>query len=245
MSSSTVYSSIPTIGRYNWSATPVRGQSFSSSITGTSFVPGTQVWFCVSGTTNCYPNHAMVVVSSKQLAARNLHLNTESGKGHRTFVQPNRASGVRYTTPGTEHADISFEWTASVNASAYYMWFAVTDSSNVRDLQPLYFAQNESSERILKAGASTAFVAVAEEPYANAYFWKSNEGTSTFGLWSQSDFPRPRFAPRIEVQMAAEPRPSSIGWLTTLALLVQGIISTINAISASIFWVDRLSPRQS
>ena len=68
--------SAPQISSFSWNTTPTANQNFSGTITGTNFVAGTRVWFCVNGTNTCYqPRTADVAVSSStQLNVSNVNL---------------------------------------------------------------------------------------------------------------------------------------------------------------------------
>lgn len=85
----------PTISGFSWNTTPVANQSFSGTITGTGFIPGgTQVFFCVSGTSTCYqhPSAGITVNSSTNLSVSNVNLSSGSWQ---FYVQTSAGQSAR------------------------------------------------------------------------------------------------------------------------------------------------------
>ena len=71
----------PTITGYSWTSTPIGGQPFNGTITGTGFViNGTQVWFCQAGTNSCYqhPAAGVSVTNANSLNVSNVNLSSGS-----------------------------------------------------------------------------------------------------------------------------------------------------------------------
>jgi hypothetical protein len=80
-SSFAVQMAAPTISGYFWSTTPLAGQSFGGTVTGSNFIlGGTQVWFCVAGTNTCYqhPSAGVTVNSLTNLAVSSVKLGAGS-----------------------------------------------------------------------------------------------------------------------------------------------------------------------
>jgi hypothetical protein len=71
-----INSAMPTISGYTWNTPPKANQSFGGTITGTNFAGGggTQVWFCVSGTSTCYQHTGVNVSNSTSLTISNVNL---------------------------------------------------------------------------------------------------------------------------------------------------------------------------
>lgn len=86
---------LPTITRYSWDRTPIAGQFFNGTISGTNFISGgTLVFFCVSGTSACYqqPPSLVNVTSSTSLNVSNTNL---SGGLWQIYVQTSAGLSVR------------------------------------------------------------------------------------------------------------------------------------------------------
>jgi hypothetical protein len=80
-SSFAVFIGSPTISGFSWSTTPRAGQSFGGTISGSNFVPGgTQVRFCVAGTSTCYqhPSAGVTVDSLTRLRVSSVRLGAGS-----------------------------------------------------------------------------------------------------------------------------------------------------------------------
>src|ERR1017187_9770833 len=77
----------PTISFYNWTSTPVANVPFNGSVTGTGFDSSVQVWFCGTGTTNCFRHPAVGVIlnNSNSLSLNNVNL-TSAGS-YQFYVQ--------------------------------------------------------------------------------------------------------------------------------------------------------------
>lgn len=94
----TVQVGSPTITSYSWNSTPVGGQPFSGSLSGTGFVSGgTQVWFCINGSSTCYqqPAAGVSVNSSSSLGILNVNLSSGSWQFYvRTSVGQSARSSV-------------------------------------------------------------------------------------------------------------------------------------------------------
>lgn len=88
---------LPTITGYTWSTTPKANQPFSGTISGTGFVSGgTQVWFCVNGSTTCYqhPAAGITVSSSTSLGVSGVNLGAGTWQ---FFVRTAAGQSVRST----------------------------------------------------------------------------------------------------------------------------------------------------
>jgi pimeloyl-ACP methyl ester carboxylesterase len=87
----------PTITGYSWSTTPVANQAFSGTITGTGFIAGLRVFFCVSGTSTCYehPSAGITLNSSTSLTISNVNLGSGS---YQIYVQTSAGQSARSTT---------------------------------------------------------------------------------------------------------------------------------------------------
>jgi hypothetical protein len=69
----------PTISAYSWNATPTAGQPFGGSISGAEFIiGGTQIWFCVNGSSTCYqhPSAGINVNNSSGLSVNGVNLSS-------------------------------------------------------------------------------------------------------------------------------------------------------------------------
>jgi hypothetical protein len=87
--------SLPTVSGYNWNATPKANQPFGGTISGTGFVSGgSQVWFCLSGTSTCYqqPTTEVSVNSSTSLSVSNVNLSNGSWEIYVPVLQPQTPS---------------------------------------------------------------------------------------------------------------------------------------------------------
>lgn len=92
----TVQLPAPTISGYTWTSTPYGGQSFGGTIRGANFVSGgTQIYFCISGTSTCYQqpsagvnasSSTTVIVSGVRLSAGSwqIYAKTPSGTSARS-----------------------------------------------------------------------------------------------------------------------------------------------------------------
>ena len=136
----------PTITGYNWSTLPKANQAFGGTITGTSFVAGgTQVWFCLSGTSTCYqhPAAGVTVNSSTSLAVTNVnlgagswqfYLKTSTGQSLRSTaftVQAALPTITGYSWTSTPFANQPFGGTISGTgfvSGATQVWFCVNSS---------------------------------------------------------------------------------------------------------------------
>src|SRR5207248_6383810 len=70
----------PTISGYSWSTAPTANQFFGGTVTGTGFITGVRVFFCVNGTSTCYehPSAGIAVNSSTSLSVINVNLSSGS-----------------------------------------------------------------------------------------------------------------------------------------------------------------------
>jgi hypothetical protein len=94
----TVQAGPPTITGYSWSTTPTGGQPFSGTIIGSGFiVGGTQVWFCIYGTSTCYqqPAAGVAVNNSTNLNVSNLNLSAGSWQ---FYLQTSAGQSARSTS---------------------------------------------------------------------------------------------------------------------------------------------------
>lgn len=137
----------PTITNYTWSSTPRADQSFGGTISGTGFITGgTQVYFCLSGTSTCYqhPSAGVTVNSSKLLSVSNVRLDsgawqiyvqTSAGQSDRSssfavFIGSPSISGYSWST--TPRASQFFSGTISGSnfvPGGTQVWFCVAGSS--------------------------------------------------------------------------------------------------------------------
>jgi RHS repeat-associated protein len=87
----------PTITNYSWNIAPVDHQNFSGTITGTGFVLGTRVFFCVSGTSTCYeqPQAGIIVNNAGTLNVSNVNLGAGS---YQIYVQTAAGSSNKSTS---------------------------------------------------------------------------------------------------------------------------------------------------
>jgi hypothetical protein len=91
----TVQAQQPTISSYSWNSTPIANQPFSGTVWGAGFVSGgTQVWFCVNGTSTCYqqPSAGVSVNSSTNLSVSNVNLGSGSWQ---IYLQTSAGSSTR------------------------------------------------------------------------------------------------------------------------------------------------------
>lgn len=73
--------SAPAVTGYTWDRAPVAGQPFNGTVTGSNFVTAaTQVYFCVAGTSTCYPHPSagVSVTGATTLTVRGVNLGTGS-----------------------------------------------------------------------------------------------------------------------------------------------------------------------
>ena len=140
----------PTVSSYSWTSTPVAGQFFNGTVTGTGFISGdTQLWFCVNGSTSCYqhPSAGVTVNSPNSLSASNvnlgagswqLYVKTSAGQSGRSSAfnvaaPPARPTVTNYSWSSTPRADQTFggtiDGTGFVNGSTQ-VWFCLSGTNS-------------------------------------------------------------------------------------------------------------------
>jgi exo-beta-1,3-glucanase (GH17 family) len=113
----TEQASPPTVTGYSWTTSPRANQNFNGTITGTNFVTGgTQVFFCVNGSSTCYqqPAAGVTVNNSSDLNVSNANLGSGFWQIH---FQPLAGSSAR---------SVAFSVQASVPIATGYS-LATTD----------------------------------------------------------------------------------------------------------------------
>jgi len=92
----TVQSPLPTITTYSWASTPTANQVFGGTITGTGFISGIRVFFCVSSTATCYehPSVGVILNGSTSLSVSNVNLGSGSWQ---VYVQTSAGQSARST----------------------------------------------------------------------------------------------------------------------------------------------------
>src|SRR5205085_4920605 len=90
----TVQNGPPTISGYTWNTTPRANQPFSGTITGTGFISGIQVWFCVNGSSTCYqqPSAGVSLNSLTCLSVTNVNFSSGSWQ---IYVQTSAGQSAR------------------------------------------------------------------------------------------------------------------------------------------------------
>lgn len=143
-------SSLPTIGGYNWNTTPTANQPFGGTISGTNFVVGgTQVFFCVSGTTSCYqhPPAGVRVNSSTSLNVSNVNLSSGT---YQIYVQTSAGLSARsaaftmQTAPAPAPTISGFSWNSTPTANQPFGG-TITGTGFVSGGTQVFFCVNGSS----------------------------------------------------------------------------------------------------
>src|SRR5207249_2827686 len=115
---------VPTVSNYSWNLTPTANQYFGGTITGTGFISGIHVFFCVNGTNTCYehPAAGITVSSSTSLSLSNVYLDAASWQ---IYVQTSGGTSSR-STPFTVQAVQSaaptvtgYSWSTTPTANQY------------------------------------------------------------------------------------------------------------------------------
>jgi hypothetical protein len=131
----------PTISGYSWDRTPTAGQPFNGTISGSNFVAGgTQVFFCVSGTSTCYqqPAAGVTVNNSSSLSVSNVNLGAGS---YQIYVQ---------TSVGASARSLTFTVRAAAPTISGYSW-----STTPRANQP--FSGTISGSNFVVGGTQVFF----------------------------------------------------------------------------------------
>jgi hypothetical protein len=84
----------PTLSGYSWNTTPTANQAFGGNITGTGFVAGAQVWFCVNGSSTCYqqPPAGVTVNNASSITVSGVNLGAGS---YQVYIQTSGGTSAR------------------------------------------------------------------------------------------------------------------------------------------------------
>ena len=87
----------PTISSYSFNTTPVANQNFNGSISGSGFISGIRVFFCVNATNTCYehPQAGVTLNSSSSVSVTNVNLGAGT---FQIYVQTSAGTSARSTT---------------------------------------------------------------------------------------------------------------------------------------------------
>jgi hypothetical protein len=159
----------PTVSRFTADTTPVAGKAFGGTVTGTGFIAGgTQVWFCVSGSSTCYqhPSAGVAVTNTTTLRVTNVSLSagswqvyvrTSAGASGRTTsftVQLPAPTISGYTWNSTPYGGQSFGGTirgADFVSGATQIFFCVNGTSTCYQ-QPAAGVNASSSTSVIVSG---------------------------------------------------------------------------------------------
>jgi hypothetical protein len=106
----------PTITGYSWNTTPRANQPFSGTITGTYFISGgTQVFFCVNGTSTCYqhPSAGVTVNSSTSLSVNNVNLSSGSWQVYVQTAAGQSARSASFTVQAAAPTISGYSWSST------------------------------------------------------------------------------------------------------------------------------------
>lgn len=145
---------LPTISGYIWNpASPGASAPFSGTVNGTNFVNGgTQVFFCVNGTTTCFqqPLESVRFVNSGSLSLSNIYLMLGTWQ---IYVQTSAGVSERsapFTVSSTSPQQIvpvlsSFSYTAATLTAGQLFNGTITGSNFVVGATQVFFCQNEGT----------------------------------------------------------------------------------------------------
>ena len=106
-----VPSSLRTISGYNWGNTLTSGEAFSGTISGSNFVSGSSVFFCVNDATTCYQQSAagVNVISANNLSVSNVNLSAGSWQ---IYTQPSDSPYVSFAVepPSWSPTITGYDW---------------------------------------------------------------------------------------------------------------------------------------
>ncbi|HKP83836.1 MAG TPA: hypothetical protein VJT69_17610, partial [Pyrinomonadaceae bacterium] len=206
----------PTISSYQWSSTPVAGQSFGGTVSGTGFVSGaTEVWFCVTNTNTCFqhPAAGVSVNNSSSLSVINVNLGSGSWQ---FFVKTSAGSSAKsspftvnqpppspptisgYSWNTTPKAGQSFGGTINGTgfvSGATEVWFCVTNSNTCFQHPAAGVSVNNSNSLSvinvnLGSGSWQFFVKTPAGTSAKSSSFTVSQGPPTISGYSWSTTPR-------------------------------------------------------
>src|SRR5207247_2306672 len=115
---------VPTISNYSWNTTPTANQYFGGTIAGTGVISRIRVFFCVTGTNNCYEHSSAGITlnSSTSLSLSNVYLDAGSWQ---IYVQTSggtssRSSAFTVQAAGVVPTVSNYSWNPTPTANQYF-----------------------------------------------------------------------------------------------------------------------------
>jgi hypothetical protein len=215
-SSFAVQAAPPTIGGYSWSTTPRANQPFGGTITGTGFVTsGTQVWFCVNGTSTCYQHPAAGVTVNSPTSLNVSNVNLGAGTWQ-VYVQTSAGASARSAAftvqaqapPPSPPSISSYSWNTTPIANQFFGG-TITGTGFVSGGTQVWFCVNGSSTCYQHPAAG-----VTVNNSTNLSVNNVNLGNGSWQVYVQTSAGQSARSAAFTVQ-AAVPTISGFSWTST------------------------------
>lgn len=202
----------PTISGYSWNTTPKANQPFGGTITGTNFISGIRIFFCVSGTSTCYehPSAGVSLNNSSSLSVSSVNLGSGS---YQVYVQTTGGQSARSSSFAVQSAPqpptiSGYSWNTTPTANQSFAG-TITGANFVSGIR-VFFCIN---------GTSTCY----EHPAAGISLNSStslsvssvNLNSGSYQIYVQTSAGQSARSTAFTVQ-AAVPTITSYSWNTTL-----------------------------